>query len=142
MDAYVRQLEAMHGPAIALAEATRWGLHNHIRRLLAAGVEPDVKLENGKTPLMYAATKATAEILLKAGADPNARDDQGSTPLIWFCKGLQRKPAAKRYIQLLLDYGADPNIQDNTGHTAIDYAREKYGDDMIAEDADQFRSKG
>lgn len=128
----VRDLESKRGAGAALAEATRWNLPDEIDRLLDAGVEPDVVLENGMTPLMYAGKKASAERLLKAGANPNAVDDYGRTPMIWFFMGLYRKREAIARIKLYLTYGADLMIADNEGVTALDHAAQKYDDDVTS----------
>lgn len=129
--AFIHQLEKSRGPHVALAEATRWTLSKEIERLLAAGVDPNVRLEKNMTPLMYAGTKKSAESLLKAGADPNAKDDEGCTPLIWFFKGMYRKHEAISRVKLLLSYGADPHISDKTGSMALDYASSKYDSDVL-----------
>lgn len=129
--ALIRQLEETRGPAVALAEAARWTLTEEIDRLLAAGVDPNVRLDNNMTPLMYAGTKKSAERLLKAGADPNAADNEGCTPLIWFFKGLYRKHEAISRVKLYLSHGADSQVADQSGRVASDYASPKYDSDVL-----------
>lgn len=129
--ALIRQLEAMRGPHVALAEAARWTLPEEIDRLLAAGVDPNARLENNLTPLMCAGTLKSAERLLIAGADPNASDDQGCTPLIWFFKGVSKKREAIRWVKVLISHGADPRVLDHTGNAALDYASPKYDADIV-----------
>ena len=127
----VRELESKRGAGVALAEATRWTLLDEIDRLLASGIDPNVKVEGGLTPLMYAGTKKSAERLLKAGADPNASDDNGCTPLIWFFKAMFRKREAIARVKLYLSHGADPLIADDSRQTALDYAKPKYDSDVL-----------
>jgi ankyrin repeat protein len=129
--ALIHKLEETRGPHVALAEATRWTLLEEIDRLLAAGVDPNVRLEKNQTPLMYAGTRKSAERLLKAGAHPNATDEEGCTPLIWFFKGLYRKREAMSRVRLLLSHGADPHVVDHSGQTALDYATPKYDSDVL-----------
>jgi len=67
--------------------------------------------------------------LLASGANPNVRDDEGQTPLLRAAYILGRqaalddaKPVASDYegvVKLLLDKGADINARDKTGHTAL-----------------------
>ena len=57
-----------------------------VKALLAAGANPDVRDNRGRTPLHYAVAKdgvilAVVEALLDAGADPAAKDSEGKTPL-------------------------------------------------------------
>lgn len=129
--ALIHQLEEIHGPHAALAEATRWTLAKEIDRLLATGVDPNVRLNKNMTPLMYAGIKKSSDRLLKVGTDPNAMDDEGCTPLIWFFKGLYRKHEAISRVKLLLSYSADLHISDHTGRMASDYASPKYDSDVL-----------
>jgi ankyrin repeat protein len=76
-----------------------------VRRLLAAGADPNVATEAGSTPLMLAVDDAAkTTLLLEAGANPNARPDDGRTALIL---AAMRRGAAP-VLTLLLDKGADP----------------------------------
>jgi ankyrin repeat protein len=63
-----------------------WLEHNGdvVRRLVAAGANPDQPALHGITPLMQAAQvadTATVRALLDAGANPNLRDAYGQTAL-------------------------------------------------------------
>jgi len=67
-----------------LLDAARNGHGSTVRSLLDQGVSPNVKDENGRTPLHLSAAKghrATAETLLRSGADINGADNSGKTPL-------------------------------------------------------------
>ncbi len=81
-----------------------------VKRLLAAGYEPNVFDDLGLTPLHYAARGGHLEVLnvlLAAGADVNANDERviGNTPL--------REVAATcsfGLAKILVDAGANPTI--------------------------------
>ncbi len=56
-----------------------------IRLLVAAGIDPNARSTNGRTPLFEAAGwnrhAAVTDALLEIGADPESEDDLGRTPL-------------------------------------------------------------
>ena len=57
-----------------------------VNMLLAAGANPNIADTSGRTPLYYAAVRASVEIvtaLLDAGCDPWHRDNNGRTVLQW-----------------------------------------------------------
>lgn len=65
-----------------LHSAVAGGHTEVVRRLLAAGADPNAHQQQGFTPLMGAAAGGQGEILellLTAGADPAARSDDGKT---------------------------------------------------------------
>ena len=128
---FIRELEERKGAAIALAEAVRWSIKEEIVRLLDSGVDANARLDDERTPLMYAGTKMSAECLLKAGADPNAIDAVGRTSLIWFFHGQSTKQQAIAHVRLYLTYGADTTLADHLGKTAFDYAKTKCDDDVL-----------
>ncbi|HKR14446.1 MAG TPA: ankyrin repeat domain-containing protein [Pyrinomonadaceae bacterium] len=90
--------------------AARDGQVEDVKRLLAAGYQPNVFDDLGKTPLHYAAEGEHLEVLnvlLAAGADVNAHDERviGNTPL--------REVAATcsfDVAKLLVDAGANPTL--------------------------------
>ncbi len=68
----------------ALGEAIDDGMTGNIRVLLARGVDPNRRNEEGKTPLMLAIEQGEDEpvkALIAAGAKVNVRDKHGKTPL-------------------------------------------------------------
>ncbi|KIJ43796.1 hypothetical protein M422DRAFT_252698, partial [Sphaerobolus stellatus SS14] len=58
-------------------------------------VDPDVKDQNGLTPLYWAAKYGhgeVVELLLKTGVvDPNVKDEHGFTPLHWAASNSHRE---------------------------------------------------
>jgi len=75
------------------AQQHRWADH-----LLALGLEVDVRLDRGATPLMLATAMRNRELagfLLARGADPNAQDNRGSSPV-----SLARKRGDADWIEL------------------------------------------
>ncbi|HBP54249.1 MAG TPA: ankryin, partial [Synechococcus sp. UBA8638] len=82
--------------------------------------DPNVRGEDGDTPLHLAAkfsdTPAVVKALLDAGAAPNARDEDGFTPL-HRAAVFSDTPAV---VQVLLDAGADPGARDKGGKTPWD----------------------
>ncbi|HEX8311443.1 MAG TPA: ankyrin repeat domain-containing protein, partial [Chthoniobacteraceae bacterium] len=77
----------------------------HIQKLLEAGANPNIAMNDGRTPLMAAAragvTGANTELLLQAGAELNARDKEGRTAL-----GIARKYGRPEMVKFLQDRGA------------------------------------
>jgi hypothetical protein len=91
-----------------------------VKDLLDRGAYPNVRDEDGNTPLTMAASYGhtiTARLLLDHGADIHARDDRGGTALIY--AGI-RHPTG--FIELLLDRGADVNERAHHGDTALTFA--------------------
>ncbi len=93
------------------------GRYKEVRRLLAAGADPNEKVRNARTPIMSASGQGQADVvkaLIDAGADVNARDGDGDTAL--HDAALQgRSELAK----LLIGAGADVNAANNKGETAL-----------------------
>ena len=101
-----------------------------VRFLLERDADPNMKCENGETPLyilfLYLPQDLltneilpVAQLLLEHGADPNLTGKNGETPLfILFYRDLSTNdvlPAA----QLLLEHGADPNLMDKNGEPPL-----------------------
>ena len=85
--------------------------------LVMKGAEVEARDAEGRTPLMWAASREKTELvkyLQDQGADINAKDAEGCTPLM-YC---QNVAAAKA----LLELGADPSIPNEEGMDAAEHA--------------------
>lgn len=134
---------------IELAErfAVEFGNGSHIVDTLAAPYYPMVKkvedgvavyLEYGGwdmvadpgSNLIEAVKKdcpAIVQAFLAKGSDPNATDRNGGTALIW---AVARGDIDA--VRLLIDAGAAVNTEDSHGMTALEMARSKHRDEIVA----------
>lgn len=81
-----------------------------IEFLLLKGANPNVKDEEGRTPLHQAARNINvrgAKLLLRFGADVNAEDCNGMTPLEWLLHD-ERGEEGRETENLLISSGAQP----------------------------------
>ncbi|GES64776.1 hypothetical protein ATEIFO6365_0009026500 [Aspergillus terreus] len=94
-----------------LAQGGHWWHEEAIRYLLQHGADPNVRSNDGKTPLCYALQRGDlgcyrqrriTQILLEGGADPNIPAYCGYTPLAMAAHD-------EELFQLLVDYGARPS---------------------------------
>lgn len=100
-----------------------------IRFLLQRGANPNIRSNEGLTPLQLATRLGFiegVEELLKGGAQVNVSDRQGETPLMAAVH--QRNVALVR--QLLAE-GADPDRNDNSGRSARDYMELMTGNSLL-----------
>lgn len=123
-----------------LPGAAQDGDFTRVRTLLAAGAKPDVRDEQGMTPLMEAALAharslpdpdpkidrdyvQVAKLLLDARADVNARDQTGRSALLLATEGSASEyrviGADEPIARLLIARGADVNAQDQFGWTPL-----------------------
>lgn len=112
----VHELQGSWGGRTALWDAAFFGRADEVKRMLAAGADPEkVEIsERGITSaLMISLSLETARLLVQAGADVNFVGEDGKTPLMGF---LLSRPDAVRY---LLEQGADPNARDKKGNTPL-----------------------
>ncbi len=103
-----------------LFEAMGKGAVAQVEKLLARGVSPDCRDNEGKTALMRAAedgNPALVAVLIRHGANVNALDADGETALMKAVAGNHPEIA-----KLLISYGADLNIKNNEGMTASEIA--------------------
>lgn len=107
----------LHGRTL-LSRAAETGQRTVIERLLEKYIDPDMKDDDGRTPLSQAAAGghlAVVLLLLKQKAvDPNSRDGADRTPLWWAAKG-----GHKAVIQSLLAKKVNPNSRDQDLRTPL-----------------------
>jgi len=113
----------------AIHIAAFWGAPQVVRELIDRGVDGDLPLTDGCTPLHLACCQffdgvpEVVRILLKAGADVNAVTNRGATPL-YLAAGHAMYEENHQMVLELLAHGADPNLQSpTTGLTPLHVAR-------------------
>lgn len=103
------------GGATPLMYAALYGDADAVRRLLAAGADPNVATANGTTALMWAVRDAEkTRLLLDAGANTEARGDDGRTPLMIAAT----TPGSSGVASLLIARGAKTTVTQANRTTA------------------------
>ncbi len=108
-----------------LIEAASNGHAETCTALLAAGANPDVRDEEGRTALFWAASQGfagTVNILLEYEANPDLKDNKGMTPLMSAAKS-----GLRRVVASLLAHRAAVNIREDN-----EQSREEEGSGMTA----------
>ena len=85
--------------------------------MLKEGADPNVRDEEGRTPLHHAVKDNRLDIvklLVESGADVNAPDNYGLTPLHYAVHC-----GYEKLVDFLLRHGADPNAKDIGGNTPL-----------------------
>ncbi|KAJ3275326.1 hypothetical protein HDV01_000618 [Terramyces sp. JEL0728] len=91
------------------------GKIDDVERLIDSGFSPDVKDDNGYTPMHAAASYghlSLINLLLSLGADINITDNDGDTPLHVACN--------LETVGLLVEKGADPKIRNGDNYLPIE----------------------
>jgi hypothetical protein len=101
-----------------------------VRDLLDAGARVNLRDEDGRTALMFAAGYGRLEIvelLLRAGAKVNAQSKSGATALMEAAR-----EGATETVRALLLAGADVSLRDEDGHSALWHARDNEHDETAS----------
>ncbi|KAI8482120.1 hypothetical protein Bbelb_401100 [Branchiostoma belcheri] len=107
----------------SLHQAARYGHHETVSALLAAGADVNARDDDHDSALHWAAWGGhheTVSVLLTAGADVNVRNGLGDTPL--------HEAATYGYpkcVEILLQHGADAGLRNEDGQTAEDIAADE-----------------
>jgi len=126
-----QQAASLHIPS--LASALRWAAargHSSATAFLAKEIGPDVRDEQGASPLHWAATTGHVPVmkeLLKLKADPNAADAFGARPL-HFLAGEGHLAA----MRLLIANKASVDVKDSEGVTTA-HAAAQFGHHRLLE---------
>ncbi|MBX3228792.1 MAG: ankyrin repeat domain-containing protein [Labilithrix sp.] len=97
------------------------GRADRIARLVAGGVDPDWRREDGVTTLMMAAMTGRLEVmssLIDCGATIDLQAPDGTTALLAAC-AYARTTRDIAGVELLLARGADPNLGNTEGNDAL-----------------------
>ena len=105
-----------------LHEAVRHGYDEVVSILIEHGSNPNIKADEGWSPLHVAENETVADILISSGADVNARSDYGQTPLHHAASGYCSECNPVKICKTLLAYGADVNVRDENGDTPLKLA--------------------
>lgn len=92
------------------------------RKLIAAGVNVNARLDEGKTPLVqaaYAGNVAMVKMLIHAGADVNYVSDNGLNILMHALQGGDNE----KVVDALLSAGADPTYRSRWGSDTMGHAK-------------------
>ncbi|HEV2601147.1 MAG TPA: ankyrin repeat domain-containing protein [Candidatus Babeliales bacterium] len=100
-----------------------------IKKILAKGVDINIRNEDGQTPLIYAAKMGKLDVvqfLVAQGADINIQDQLGRTSLMYAIK-LSKLDVVK----FLIEKGAAVDVQDIGNDTALTYAVQRGSLDVL-----------
>ncbi|MBR0238010.1 MAG: ankyrin repeat domain-containing protein [Thermoguttaceae bacterium] len=100
------------------------GNSQYVQKLLDLGTNPNIHLDNKRTPLHVAVINkhiSCVSILIKAGAKVDALDNTNSTPLL-YCVLLCRD---SQIVKVLLEAGADPSIRNVHNQSALSIAKKR-----------------
>ncbi len=106
------------------------GKTDAVKLFLDAGMNPNVKDNDGWTALLFAEDNnhlETVKTLLAKGADINARDTYGNTALMY-----ASIHGHTDIVQVLLTKDADVNAKTKDGKTALMYAIDQEHDDIVS----------
>jgi ankyrin repeat protein len=101
------------------------GSFEAFKAFLEGGVNPDIRVDQGPTPMMYAMTTLMTSknrndfvaLLLEHGADPTLLDDFGNTAL-----HLAARRGRVDATSMLIEHGAPIDLPNNADNTALHFA--------------------
>ncbi|MDR2706833.1 MAG: hypothetical protein LBC02_13720 [Planctomycetaceae bacterium] len=110
----------------AFAAAAMSFLQEELERMLSAGVDVNIRREDGYTAIMVANDIRIIRFLLSKGADPNLVNMRGESTIICYLLKFDTERHAYKIVQTLLEAGADPSVISDDGYTALELAKQRY----------------
>lgn len=113
----------------ALHWAVHWRRLDAVQRLLAAGIEADMKTEYGATPMAIACQSGDTKLiqaLIDAGADVRSSLPSGETLLM-----RAARTGVADSVLLLIQRGADVNAKGRSGQTALMWAAAEGNSEVV-----------
>ncbi len=104
----------------ALHDEAPYGNLSGVRALLAAGINPRLLDDRGRSALFGVQDAGIAALLISVGVDVNQRDIEGKTPLLsLLADQYWREDQEPPSLAVLIKAGADVNAADKLGRTAL-----------------------
>src|SRR5207237_638305 len=110
--------------------AAKEGREVGVKLFLIAGMSPEVRNQEGETPLLLAARfdhAKAARALLERGADVNERDRRGFTPLMRAVLNGSEE-TVRTILEFKPDLGAQTTDPETRGSTALMYSVAKHAE--------------
>lgn len=121
-------IQPSSGASVLMIASSYFGYEECVEFLISKGANVDLKDNEGKTALLWAASNSfeNAKILVASGADVNESANDGMTPFIQAVFGITSGKVPIEMCELLRENGANINAEltgrNAMGWTAIHYA--------------------
>jgi ankyrin repeat protein len=100
--------------------------------MIATGANVHARNSMGRTPLFHAQNASVMSMLIAANADVNAVDADGNSPCHAVCERCSDESNVVSQLALLRAAGAKMDVKNNDGKTALHFAADLCGIDVLA----------
>lgn len=122
----------------AIFQASLWGYHTVVAKLLQRAANPGVRDPRGRTPLYQAIMSNHIEVVLVLIAHGANVTDSYQPYSIMFATLPSRVDLA--IMDILLDHGVDPNLQDQAGNNVLSVLKRRVENNRIVSDNDYWEA--